>query len=195
MQLANKQSGITLIEMMIAMILGLLVTGTILTIFVSNVKSSVENTRMIHLNQELRTVVGFMADELKRAGYSADPTISDFIDGWNTSTAGCVLYAYDVNGDGALDVSGAENFGFRLNNQEIKWGTDADACSDITQPITDVNTARISTFTLTPSTITTSGSVQVRHLEVVIVGETDLNPDTASRRIEETIRVRNEDAD
>jgi len=189
------QRGVTLIEMMIAMLLGLIITGAIITIFISNVKSSSENIRMIHLNQELRTVVSFMADELKRAGYSGDPTNAVFTNSWNTATAGCVLYAYDVDGNGALDA-GSENFGFRLDNQEVKWGN-ATSCGNITQAITDVDTARISTFTLTPESIMTSASAatQTLYLEVVIVGETDLNPDTVSRRIEETIRVRNEDAD
>ena len=65
MHLINKQTGITLIELIIAMILGIFVSGAIITIFITNVKAATENIKMIHLNQDLRTVMGFVSDEIK----------------------------------------------------------------------------------------------------------------------------------
>ncbi|MFW5450457.1 MAG: prepilin-type N-terminal cleavage/methylation domain-containing protein [Methylophagaceae bacterium] len=196
MNTPRKQFGLTLIEMMIAMVLGLLVTGTIITIFVSNVKSSVENTKMIHLNQELRTVVGFMADELKRAGYSAAPTNAEYINDFDSPSTTCVTYAYDVAGNGA-SVANSDRFGFKLNGNTIEWGqnrTAKDNCvSGTWTAITDPQTADITNFSIDLSTA--GSSVTMNTLVIAVTGEVSLNPDPASRTILETIRVRNEDAD
>lgn len=188
----KKQSGLTLIEMMIAMLLGLLVTGSIITIFISNVKSSSENIKMIHLNQELRTVMGFMSDEIKRSGYSADATVTTFIDDFNTATANCVLYSYDVNGNGVQTTN--EKFGFRLNGNTIQWGSNVACGSNINwQGLTEPNMADITVFSIVPSDIP-AGTVIIKQIVITITGVTTLNPGTASRTITETIRVRNEDA-
>jgi type II secretory pathway component PulJ len=188
----KKQIGLTLIEMMIAMLLGLLVTGSIITIFISNVKSSSENIKMIHLNQELRTVMGFMSDEIKRSGYSADATVTTFIDDFNTATANCVLYSYDVNGNGVQTTN--EKFGFRLNGNTIQWGSNVACGSNINwQGLTEPNMADITVFSIVPSDIP-AGTVIIKQIVITITGVTTLNPGTASRTITETIRVRNEDA-
>jgi type II secretory pathway component PulJ len=188
----KKQAGLTLIEMMIAMLLGLLVTGSIIAIFISNVKSSSENIKMIHLNQELRTVMGFMSDEIKRSGYSADATVTTFIDDFNTATANCVLYSYDVNGNGVQTTN--EKFGFRLNDNTIEWGFNV-ACGadDNWQDLTEPNIADITVFSIVPSDIP-AGTITIKQLVITITGFTTLNPGVASRTMTETIRVRNEDA-
>ena len=118
----QKQAGLTLIEMMIAMVLGLFVTAVIITVFSTNVRSSTENIKMIRLNQELRGVMTMMADELKRAGYSANPSESAFMDDLNfTST--CSRYSFDDDGDGVQDAD--ERFGFRLIDSKVQWSRNA----------------------------------------------------------------------
>lgn len=188
----KKQSGMTLIEMMIAMLIGLLVTGAVIAIFISNVKSSSENIKMIHLNQELRTVMGFMSDEIKRSGYSADATVASFIDYFNTATANCVLYSYDVNGDGVQTTN--EKFGFRLNGNTIQWGSNVVCGANANwQNLTSPNIANITVFSIVPTDLP-AGTIIIKQLVITMTGVTTLNPGTASRTITETIRVRNEDA-
>jgi prepilin-type N-terminal cleavage/methylation domain-containing protein len=188
----KKQSGLTLIEMMIAMLIGLLVTGAIISVFISNVKSSSENIKMMQLNQELRTVMGFMSDEIKRSGYSSDATVATFINDFNTATANCVLYSYDVNGNGVQTTN--EKFGFRLNGNTIQWGSNV-ACGSNTnwQNLTAPNIANIIVFSIVPSDIP-AGTITIKQLVITITGVITLNPGSASRTITETIRVRNEDA-
>lgn len=192
----QKQDGLTLIEMMIALLLATIVLATILTIFISNVKSSSENIKMIHLNQELRTITTFVADELKRAGYSADATSTDFIDEFNTDTANCILYSYDADEDGIRDAD--ERFGFKLENNAIAWTQNRTAVScnsgtwsQLSNPVVNPITA----FTITPTSITTaSAAILIENVEIELVGQVDLNPGLAVRRVRETVRVRNEDA-
>jgi type II secretory pathway pseudopilin PulG len=186
-----KQKGITLIELMIALILALLVTAAILTIFISNVKSSAENVQMMQLNQELRAAMNFMSDELKRHGYSSNST-SSAMNTLNTATAGCVIYGYTA--------SGAVNTirGFRLDSGDLEWCSDnASGCGNGNCPlpgwqaITTSGPTTISTFTVDRDQVP-SGSVTVERLDITLTGQRQLNPGTAIRTIQETVRIRNE---
>ena len=192
MQLVKKQAGLTLIEMMIAMLLGLLVTGSIITIFISNVKSSSENIQMIQLNQELRVVMGFMSDELKRSGYSGTAE-ANHMNYFDRPDAQCVQYAYDhLNDDGVVDDE--EKFGFRLNNNAIEWGVNV-ACGTNTnwQDLTDTDIIDNLTLTMIESSVATiNPNIKVRQLDVVISGTKNLNPGTATRRFTEAMRIRND---
>jgi len=171
----KKQTGLTLIEMMIAMVLGLFVTAVIITVFSTNVRSSTENIKMIRLNQELRGVMTFMSDELKRAGYSGSATVDDFMDDFNapdpaTAPRSCIRYAYDEDADadavaaaGGTNPESSERFGFKLEANTVKWTNSggnpnipptAPDCSNGTWgSLTDPNIAFITTldFNITDS--------------------------------------------
>ena len=206
----KKQAGLTLIEMMIAMVLGLFVVGVIITVFSTNVRSSTENIKMIRLNQELRGVMTLMSDELKRAGYSADPDEDDFMEDLNfTST--CARYSYDDNSDNTQDAN--ERFAFRLTGNIVEWSrnvTSADCSSAGTwDDLTDPNLASITTldFDLTGSAntngetgltaLTTTTGVSVYEVTITLTGTTDLphssDANDPRRTVTETIRMRNED--
>jgi type II secretory pathway component PulJ len=192
MKIQKKQTGITLIELMIALILGLLVSGAIITIFVTNVKSTTENIKMIHLNQELRSAMGLISDEIKRAGYSASSD-ENYMAAWDPATANCVIYAYDQNADGSVYAAGTDRLGFSLSGGVVSWGQNVTSCTvGNWQPLTNTGVANITAFTITPNAIA-AGSLNINQIVVSITGETTLNPGTATRTITETIRVRNED--
>ncbi|WP_020161616.1 prepilin-type N-terminal cleavage/methylation domain-containing protein [Cycloclasticus pugetii] len=145
----QRQTGLTLIEMMIAMVLGLFVTAVIITVFSTNVRSSTENIKMIRLNQELRGVMTFMVDELKRAGYSERTTISDFMDKLNapdpaTLPRSCIRYAYDEDADagavadtGGINPESREHFGFTLHENTVKWISSGGAIGALGSPTCD----------------------------------------------------------
>lgn len=177
------------------MIIGLFITGAIIAVFISNVKSSTETVKMIRLNQELRVVMGFISDELKRAGYSADPDNDEFISELFVSPSNdCILYSYDSDGNG-VRTAAEENFGFRLESEQIQWGRNVN-CNAAAgwESLTFTENSRITSFTILPPTnLITNGSVNIRRYEITIVGETDLIPGTATRSISEVVRIRNED--
>lgn len=203
-----QQRGLTLIEMLIASVLGLFVTAVILTVFATNVRSNTENLKMVRMNQELRAVMNFMADELRRHGYSADNTNSDFMDNFNyDSGSNCLRYAYDENSDGALTNS--ERHAFHLNGSVISWRTSVtnNDCSDGTpEGITIADIAQINTMQidLTGSSntsgasgvtaVTTNSGLSIYELSITLVGEIDLPHTTTpvKRTVQETIRLRNE---
>ena len=204
------QKGLTLIEMMIAMVLGLFVTAMIITVFSTNVRSNVQNMKMIRLNQELRGAMTFMVDELKKTGYSADPSNSTFMASFDVSGS-CILYSYDLDSDGNRDTD--EHFGFMLHagTKQIRWANDAAKADCLTfgESITDSNMAEITTLDFSfdgsannngadgITALTTSTGVSVYDLTITLTGTIDLPHDSAAndprRTITETIRIRNED--
>jgi len=200
MKVIQTQRGVTLIEMMIAMLIGLLVTGSIITIFISNVKSTTENVRMIQLNQELRASMAFITDEMRRAGYSSDcnSTYMDALAAFDDDGDGlndCFIYAYDSNSSDG-DVTLAETFGFRLENNTLIWANNATGACDFgnmnNDALTDSAIANITAFTMTFNP-EPAGAVNVNQLDVTITGEVNLNSLTAVRTLTETIRIRNDD--
>lgn len=63
------EQGLTLIEMMVAMVLGIAVVGTIMAVTITSVTTSTTNLRNIRLNEELRAVMSTITRDLKRAGH------------------------------------------------------------------------------------------------------------------------------
>ena len=194
----KQQQGLTLIEMMIAMVIGVILSGAIIAIFISNIKSATDTVKMTRLNQELRGVMTLISDELKRSGYSADATNSAFAAEFNFNAGqSCLRYSYDENGDGVQDAT--ESFGFQLLNNAIRWtnSVTSDACAGSGwQSITDTDIATITAFTvdLPASGAIAAGTININQVEVTLTGQVDLRPNDATRTITETVRVRNEDA-
>ena len=143
----NQLKGFTLLEIMIALSLGIIVVGGALSMYISTVRSSSDTIKSARLNYDLDSVMMFMVNDIKRAGYwagakSGSNAINSATNTGNPFTIGtaniqipissCVLYTYDFDGDGALDDASldvnttgsdedtSEFFGFKLDNGEIK---------------------------------------------------------------------------
>lgn len=110
-----KMGGFTLIELMIAMVLGLIVIGAVLALSLSLLRANNQTIAGTRLTQELRAVAGLMANDIRRAGGVVDPlTVATANNGnplnpfrvINTATAGCIQYSY----------AGADGGNFRAIN-------------------------------------------------------------------------------
>jgi len=207
----SNQTGLTLIEMLIALVLGLFITAVIISVFSTNVRSSNENIRMIRLNQELRGVMTLMVDEIKRHGYSFNSTDKNYKNSHAFDFANnCLNYSYDSDTtDGSFDAS-KDLFAFQLRSDNIiYWNTTLCAPSIGGQPLTETNIANITTldfdFSGSANTnnvsgltaLTTTQGVSVYDVTITLTGTTDLphssDANDPRRTITETIRIRNED--
>ncbi len=103
-----RAGGFTLIELMIAMVLGLIVIGAVLALSLSMIRANNQTIAGTRLTQELRAVAGLMSSDLRRAGGVIDPlTVATANNGnpdnpfgvINTATAGCIQYGY-AGGEG-----------------------------------------------------------------------------------------------
>lgn len=158
----RRQVGVSLIELMIGMVIGLIIVGAAGTVYVNAVRSGSDTLRSAKLNIELRGAMDMMVAELRRAGYSSvSATVSTnpfMLTNTNVSlpTSDCILFAYDSNGNGTTDT--ADFFGFKKNNTAISMrlgGTApstlvASGCavgSDSWENITDPKTVVVDTLT------------------------------------------------
>ncbi|WP_374090486.1 PilW family protein [Methylomicrobium lacus] len=137
----KRQAGITLIELLIGMLVGLIVVAGGISIYIASVRGQAENIKLARLNQDMRAMMDMMERDIRRAGFvTADPATNfallqnnPFFDGATSgattdvaiyNTGSCIVYAYnrdeDPNNDGVLDeappaVDANERLGFRLN--------------------------------------------------------------------------------
>lgn len=157
---ANKTTkGFTLIELMIAILIGALVIGATITIYVTTIRGSSNTLKLTRLNQDLGVAMLIMTNDIRRAGYwggaivGANLTLNPFSDvavrdigdvtiGDPTVapvTGDCITYAYDANAynDPAYDPDvdsvtpdADEYFGFRLNNGAVQIKTSGTTSTD-----------------------------------------------------------------
>lgn len=120
MKIASRRSssGFSLIELMVALVAGMIVVGSVIAYTVSSLRANTEFVKSTRLMQELRNVNDVVNAELKRAGYDeaamdyvANPTATAaslfapiLVD--TTANANCVVYAYDRSGGRPGKVDG-----------------------------------------------------------------------------------------
>lgn len=127
--------GFTLVELMVALVAGLIVVGAVGAFAASSLRANSEYIRATKLNQELRTNLGFITDELRRAGY--DETAMDYIFRPTTYTAlspfatialegagtasGCIIYSYDrlPGSPGVLELANGEIRAIRRRERTV----------------------------------------------------------------------------
>ncbi|TCK05943.1 PilW family protein [Marinobacterium mangrovicola] len=148
-----RQSGYTLIELMVGLLVGLIVLSGVIYIFLTALRSSTDVLNSTRLNQEVATLSDLMTGELRRAGYwnaqasgaagtspySGDPAGEMAL---NIVSSTCVLYSYDKQSAGLSTVADTDRSGFRLyptsgDNGELQYKASAASISDSSQCTND----------------------------------------------------------
>lgn len=193
--------GAGLVELMIALVLGLLVTGAVIALVLALMKSDRQTIQATRLTQELRATLGVIANDLRRARSVDDPlSVAVAIDGnpykaVSTATSGCVVYAYDGAIDGPWHV-------IRLVNGKIVVqgaGTRPTGCSAGGTPV-PLGSDQIEVTDLQFSPVTTTGTPPqptdeslVREVTVTISGRlVDADPalGALTRTMSQTVFIR-----
>lgn len=142
MLMRNSASGFTLVELMIAITLGIASISAIMFFYLSTLTSSYSTLKTSRLHQEAASLMTLMINDLRRAGiggqafnsitvsagatnaYSFDPQTTLTIYSSSSSSAlfmppsqaaDCVLLSYDVDNNLTFDEN-TEVFGYRLND-------------------------------------------------------------------------------
>jgi type IV pilus assembly protein PilW len=179
----KQQAGVTLVELMIGLLVGLIVVAAGISVFTTSIKGQSDNIKLSRLNQDMRTMMDIMVRDIRRAGFvTSDPAANltalrnnPFFDntasGATTDIAihdggACIVYSYnrddDANNDGVTDeipsaVDSNERLGFRLSDGELDMrlsGATNENCTDGTwQTITEPEVA-ITALTFTPTSTT-----------------------------------------
>lgn len=128
--------GFSLVELMIALVIGLVVVGAVLSFTLSSITTNSEYIQSTRLSQELRNSMDFVSRELRRAGYDQNnatytarstataPVISPFgrifattdANANGTANDSCIIYAYDRDAGthGTVDLAQGEMRAIRL---------------------------------------------------------------------------------
>lgn len=122
----KKQIGFTLIELMVAMTIGLIVVAATIAIYIATIRGSSDIVKSAQLNYDMDSALALMVNDIRRAGYwqnAAMSTAPNFFTQAATDLAildtnTCVLYSYDANQNGVVD-SPDEFFGFKHQGSNI----------------------------------------------------------------------------
>ena len=199
-----RQQGISLVEMMIALALGMIVVGAAMAIYVSAFSANSTQMRMSRLNNDLRSVMTQITRDLRRAGYH----------NWSLATHASRNYLTNPQATPTITASASttqydEDSNSAAANSEIyafQWAdTDGDTINDTIQArigsggwtnLTDPDVIRITNFVITnnsPAAINPTGAVAAITIPVYAIEITgQLVADaTIQRSIRETVRARN----
>jgi type II secretory pathway pseudopilin PulG len=129
--------GFSLVELMVALAAGLVVSGAVLSFFLSSMKSNGEMVQSTRLTQELRNTLDLVSRDLRRAGYDQDAlkhlatgTASPFpklllpvasqVSAGPPATYSCVVYAYDRADTGVCSSPTAQPGVVDVCNGEVR---------------------------------------------------------------------------
>ena len=215
----RKPKGFTLIELMVAMVVGLLVAGVAMAMYVSLIRANSTSIQVARLTQALQASLDVMERDLRRAGYMANaisssldttlvnPATFIITDLQRVSAAAplfdCVLVRYDSNADGALSGTN-EIIGYRYNgtSQAIEFKSWNTAATQQSERCTDTGTAWEAitnngftlvtnlSFEISPSTgASTQGQRQVT---ITIDGRSKQNQ-ALDMQLQREVRLRNDE--
>lgn len=214
----NKQVGVSLIELLIGIFIGLIVLSGMIY-FLSRIASySTKNLKTVRLEYEIQTALDLMADDIRRAGFSANNSgvmssgvnnnpfmitgTSDLV----VPTSNCILFTYDLNKDGSLPALGSlpsdERFGYRLSAGAIQTRATTDSVFGCTtgnwENLTDPDLLTITNlvFTLTSNALPlrdpiTTEAIALRYVNISVAGTLVSDP-SVSTTFSTNIKVRND---
>lgn len=147
----RHQRGLSLVEMLVGVVVGLFIVGGATKLVVDNLHSNRRNLLETRVNQDLRTAADLIARDLRRAGYWRN-SMSGI---WNTTGAtppanphrvvtkagsaqlGTLAYSYAKDNNNALDAG--EQFGYQVASGVLQYLV----ASGAAQPMTDPNSVLI----------------------------------------------------
>ncbi|GAB3192655.1 prepilin-type N-terminal cleavage/methylation domain-containing protein [Hydrogenophaga aquatica] len=152
----TRQRGVSLVELMVGMAVGLVIVAAAGTMHVVTTRSGGETLASAQLNTALRNVMGVMVDEVRRAGYSRDGgrnspfmnrTAGAVSDLAVNATGTCIEFSYDTDGNGTL--ADTEYVGFRVVNGVVQTrnggaGAIADCANGTWESLTDSGSVLVS---------------------------------------------------
>lgn len=152
----HNQYGFNLVELMISLVLGLIVSGAVIAFIGSTIQSTNESVRATRLNQELRSLAEVIGREVRRARAISDPLANigsgcDATMGTTPTTDDCrgaaIAARFDVTADCIrFGYQGASGGDFRSIRRDVVSGvgsivmaTGADGDTECTDSGTTIN--------------------------------------------------------
>lgn len=203
----GTQRGFSLVELMIALVLGLVLVGGAVSVLSGTLRSNADLARMARLEEQLDGLMVLMLRDLRRAGGTSSPylALAGVVSPFGLDAPGahagesansCLTFSYDLNRDGLLTTTAAndERFGYRLKDKMVQIRAGGLACNANGSPDWQnaADAAELEVTALSFAVATSSaGDVDTRRVTVTLAGRMKSNPTTA-RSLVRTVRVRND---
>jgi prepilin peptidase dependent protein B len=208
-----RRRGLSIIELMVGVTVGMVVIGGALSLFARNLNGSRQLLLETRLNQDLRGAVDLVTRDLRRAGYWGNAlqgtiAVSGGVATQNpyrtitSASTNEIAYAFSQGTENnALDV--ADQVGFRLSGGAVEMQSQAGTWS----ALTDTSAMTITNFTITPTVTTVAlgylcpktcpagtpncPSVSVRSYAILMEGQS-VKDSSVVRSLRSVVRVRND---
>lgn len=177
----NKNSGFTLVEILISLLLGALLLAMIIGLYVTNVQAGEKAAKFSRLRTDLHALLALMEDDIRRAGYGGSDFMvgvgkSKVIDSINTSDEKCIVYSY--NFDDSSAASSTHFMGFRYDDTDktVQFGRGVNIqavdcySSGSWLDLTDPNFIQVTDLAFIESEVS-SAAATIRSVEISVAGE------------------------
>ena len=159
---ARRERGLSIVELLVGVAVGLFLVAGAVTLFVGNLGNSRQLLLEARINQDMRATADLITRDLRRAGYwggnsplaATVASAASSPNPYSTITAGSGIVEYAFSRDGATDnnvLDANENFGFQravvggVGVIQMKLG------SGNWQTVTDPQSMDVTALTVTPT--------------------------------------------
>lgn len=145
---ARRMAGISLVELMVGIAVGLVVVWGMSAVYVNSAQGSQTTTSANQLNQDMRAVMDIMVNDIRRSGYWGAP-VSGAANPFTAAATlpkisslgtlrDCIVYSYDATFASASPgvTAGVDFFGFRLNDAGVLQTLDQSGSSTLASTAT-----------------------------------------------------------
>lgn len=193
-----KQKGFSLIELLVALLLGMLLLAMVINLYVLTVSNGAKSLKYSRLRTDLQSMMALIETDIRRAGYGGKAFLvasggTQTID----SLDNCIIYSYDSDLNEQLDDINQMGFRFNSEQNEIQFGTAvnplASKCFEQGNwfALSDNQFIKITALEFTVSSATnTTGTVTMRTVEIDLAGELTADPDF-KHALNTKVQVRN----
>jgi len=118
----SLKGGFTLVEILIALLLGSLLLSMVVGLYISNVSAGYKALQFSQLRTDLQGLVALMENDIRRASYGGEGFMvgsnsNKVVDTYYSETKACIVYAY--NYDHSLAISSSHYMGFRYSQDQM----------------------------------------------------------------------------
>ena len=210
----KQQCGVTLIELLVAMVISLIVSTAMILLMASTLGTGTQTIQMSRLTQEMRTAMQLITRDLRRANFHSNsaacygtincsPDVTKITAIVPNLANNCFRFWLDRESDGDLDAGAFQRYTRgSVNVLQMTMADDAnDTCGDdwgVALDITDADIVNISAFTIGDdesycTDISPTDSQNISRIRLTMTGELQNTPQgiPISKTIEDIIYVRN----
>ncbi|GLS92221.1 hypothetical protein GCM10007916_32910 [Psychromonas marina] len=176
----GNSGGFSLIELLIALLLGALLLVMVIGLYVTGVSTGATSLQYSRLRTDLQSIMAMLETDIRRAGYSGGA--ESYLVGANNNKTidindnkNCIVYYYNHNHSETVESS--NKMAFSLNKGVIKFKSGVESvannvCSQVNgwTDISDVSFVTISDLTFS-ETVISSATATVRSVKIKLAGE------------------------